>query len=253
VPGALTASPTRVAYALDHEHVTDRGSDYVSTEAHVSSHLSIAGGPFSDPIGCDGAYVSTAVDGDTVGFAVNDRSPCGGIWIAGSPKRQINADGDARQLQIAGQYVAWLERPARDEHLTVADLATGAVVLDLVVPGEVFDIDERGNIVVVQGTKLLAFTVSDPHPRVIARNVWSISVATAAGRVAYVSYRGEQPDRLLLADLDGKVLRRLDRYTNARRPAGEIALTDRRVAWTVLRVRNPDLITGPGNVLTETL
>ena len=53
----------------------------------------------------------------------------------------------------------------------------------------------------------------------------------------------------MLADLDGKVLKRLERYGQRRWPVGEIALTDRRVAWSVRRGSYEEN-TAPGSVRT---
>ena len=55
-----------------------------------------------------------------------------------------------------------------------------------------------------------------------------------------------------MADLNGKVLKRLERYNKRRWPAGEIALTERRVAWSVRGGRNEE-IHAPGNVRTVKL
>jgi hypothetical protein len=56
----------------------------------------------------------------------------------------------------------------------------------------------------------------------------------------------------VLADLTGNVLRRLDRYGRRRWPEGEIALTDKWVAWSVKRATY-DAPTGPGSVLLKKL
>ena len=50
-----------------------------------------------------------------------------------------------------------------------------------------------------------------------------------------------------MSTLDGRVLKRLERYGKHRRPVGELELTDQRVAWSVrrgIRAR------GPGSVRT---
>ena len=60
------------------------------------------------------------------------------------------------------------------------------------------------------------------------------------------------PDRLLLIDLKGKVVKRLDRYDQRRWPQGEIALTDRWIAWSVKRATYEEPV-GPGNVFLKKL
>jgi hypothetical protein len=59
-------------------------------------------------------------------------------------------------------------------------------------------------------------------------------VAAAGGRVAYATERGGHPDRLILAGLDGHKLRTLERHGRKRQPVGEVALTGRRAAWSVM-------------------
>ncbi len=56
----------------------------------------------------------------------------------------------------------------------------------------------------------------------------------------------------MLADLTGKVLKRLDRHGKRRWPGGEIALTDRWAAWSVKRATY-DEPTGPGSVFVKKL
>ena len=177
--------------------------------------------------------------------------PCAGVYVDG---RKIDTRGESRQVRIAGPYVAWLDSPG--DRITVADRASGTMIATYpATPDDrswaVFDIDEQGNIVAVQGDRLVAFSLSAPRPRVLARRLWGSSVATAAGRVAYISADANSgPDRLVLADLTGKVLERLDRYGKRRWPEGEIALTDRWAAWSVKRATY-DEATGPGNVFMK--
>jgi hypothetical protein len=252
VPGAVSASASQLAFALQDSVSTPEGDDVVGIEAYVEPQLSTAGSPFINPLGCRGAYVSTAVEGDTVAIGVNGTKGCEGIWIAGSPARHISTDANMRQVRLAGPWVAWLD--SVEHTITVADVASGAVVARFPGEWEVFDLDERGNIVAALGNRLVAFTVTDPHQRVLARKIWSSSVATAGGRVAYIAEdKRSGPGRLLLTDLQGHVLRRLDRYGPARRPTGEVALTDRRAAWSVLRTRDENTLVGPGSVLSVSL
>jgi hypothetical protein len=252
VPGAVSASPSQVAFALQDSVSRREDSDVVGIEAYVEPQLSTVGSPFTNPLGCRGAYVSTAVEGDTVAIGVYGGQTCEGIWIAGSPARRISTDAMMRQVRLAGPWVAWVSPNERT--IKVADVATGALVATFPGKWDVFDIDERGNIVASLGNRIVAFTVSDSHQRVLARRIWSSTVATAGGRVAYIAAdkRGG-PGRLLLIDLQGHVLRRLYRYGPARRPTGEVALTDRRAAWSVLHTRDEYAVVGPGSVLTVSL
>jgi hypothetical protein len=257
VPGAVSASSTRVAYALQNSVTRQTGSDTVSTRASVSPRLSVGGGPFINPLHCKGSYVSTAVEGDTVALGIQGEDACNGIWVVGHPSRRINATDAPRQVRAAGHWVAWLSAPGGSgDSITVADITTGAIVANFPNPHhtwQVFDLDAQGNIVAFDANKLVAFTITDPTQRVLARGAWSTTVATAGGRVAYVTAHNFHPDRLVVSDLSGHVVKRVDRYTSARRPTGEIALTETRIAWSVLRARNPDVIRGPGSVLTERL
>jgi hypothetical protein len=257
VPGAVSASPTRLVYTLVDSRVVDQGSDYVGISSTFTPLVSAAGGPFTNPLGCTtGANLTTAVDGDTVVLGVMGEQPCAGVYVDG---RKIDTRGESRQVRIAGPYVAWLDAPGGGgDRITVADRASGAVVATYAAPSgprswQVFDIDEQGNLAAVQGDRLLAFSVADPRQRVIAKRVWGSSVAIAAGRVAYISADANSgPDRLVLAHLTGKVLKRLDRYGKRRWPEGELALTERWAAWSVKRAIY-DEPTGPGNVFLKKL
>jgi hypothetical protein len=254
VPGAVSASPTRVVYTLADSRVVERGSDYVGSTTTFTPLVSVAGGPFDNPLGCTTpGNITTAADGDTVVLGVMGEQPCAGVYVDG---RKIDARGESREVKIAGPYVAWLDAPGGGgDRITVADRATGAVLATYPATGrrswQVFDIDEHGNLVAVQGDRLVAFSLSAPRPRVLAKRLWASSVAVAAGRVAYISADASSgPERLLLVDLEGKVLERLDRYGKRRWPEGELALTDRWVAWSVKRATY-DHPTGPGNVLLK--
>jgi hypothetical protein len=257
VPGAVSASPTRLVYTRVDSRVIDEGSDYVGIASRFTPLVSAAGGPFTNPLGCTtGANVTTAVDGDTVVLGVMGEQPCAGVYVDG---RKIDTRGESRQVRVAGPYVAWLDAlGGAGDRITVADRASGAVIATYPSPSgprtwQVFDIDEQGNIVAVSGDRLIAFSVSAPQQRVLAKGLWGSSVATAAGRVAYISADANvAPDRLVLADLNGNVLKRLDRYGKRRWPVGEIALTDRWAAWSVKRAIY-DKPTGPGNVFLQKL
>jgi hypothetical protein len=257
VPGAVSASPTRLVYTLVDTLDLGGGSDYGSSTSTFTPLVSVAGGPFTNPLGCTtGWNITTAVDGDTVVLGVMGRQPCAGVYVDG---RKIDTRGESREVHIAGPYVAWLDAPGGGgDRITVADRASGAVLA--IYPAtpphrfwDVFDIDEQGNIVAVQGDRLVAFSLAKPRPRVLAKRLWGSSVATAAGRVAYISADADSgPDRLLITDLNGKVLRRLDRYGERRWPEGEIALTGRWAAWSVKRA-GYDASRGPGEVFLKRL
>jgi len=83
--------------------------------------------------------------------------------------------------------------------------------------------------------------IADPTPRTIARG--ATQVAAAGGRVLYVAHR-----RLVLAGLDGRVQRTLERYGPRRQPVGELALTADRAAWSVMLARGD---TVGGNVIRD--
>ncbi len=257
VPGAVSASSTRVAFALQDSVTRQTGSDTSATYASVSPRLSLGGGPFINPLQCQGVYVSTAVDADTVALGIQGEDACNGIWLVGHPSRRINATDDPRQVRVAGQYVAWLNAPGGGgDDITVADITTGAVVANFPNPRHTwqeFDLDAQGNIVALDDNKVVAFTVSDPHQRVLARNAWSTTIATAGGRVAYITTHNYHADRLVVSDLSGKVVKAVYRYPAKAEPTGEIALTETRVAWSVLLDPDPSAIRGPGKVLTESL
>ena len=100
----------------------------------------------------------------------------------------------------------------------------------------VFDIDEQGNLVAVQGDRLVAFSLAAPRPRVLAKRLWGSSVSTRCRARRLHHRRPQQRARPARARRPhGKVLKRLDRYGKRRWPEGEIALTDRWAAWSVKR------------------
>ncbi|MDA0182756.1 hypothetical protein OJ997_20760 [Solirubrobacter phytolaccae] len=253
-PGAVSASPTRMAYTLDDSRQLPGGDgDSGASTVSVQPLVSVDGSPFTNPLGCDAAYVTTAIDGDTVVLGVDDEPPCGGVYVDG---RKI-AEAEPCQVRIAGPYVAWRTSPCGGSAtITVADRVSGAVVASLT-PAKgvrtwgVFDLDESGNIVAAEGERVVAFSLADPRRYVLAKKSWSSTVATADGRAAFITVdENVGPERLLLTDLRGKVLERLDRYGKRRWPEGEIALTDRWVAWSVKRDIY-DHPTGPGNVFLK--
>ncbi len=153
--------------------------------------MSVGGAPFTNPLGCDGAYVTTAVDGDTVVIGVKGQSPCGGVYVDG---RKL-AEADPCQVRIAGPYVAWRDGACGgSDRLVVADRAGGTVLASLKPArgarswGE-FDLDERGNVVAAEGDRVVAFSLADPRRHVLAEKTWSSTVATAGGRAAFIHGR----------------------------------------------------------------
>jgi hypothetical protein len=254
VPGAISASPSRIVYTRVDTLADRGGSDYGGFSSTFTPLVSVAGGPFTNPLGCTtGDNISTAVDGDSVVLGVLGAQPCAGVYVDG---RKIDARGESRQVRIAGPYVAWLDAPGGGgDRITVADRITGAVLATYPAtsphrPWDVFDIDDQGNLVAIEGDQLIAFSLTAPTPHVLAEHVGGGTVATAAGRVAYITDPAHGSDRLVLADLSGKILRRLDRYGTRRWPTGEIALTDQWIAWSVKRA-SYDATTGPGNVFLK--
>ena len=224
VPGAVSASPTRLVYTLVDSRVIHASGDSVGIESRFTPLVSTAGGPFANPLGCTtGDNITTAVDGDTVVLGVMGEQPCAGVYVDG---RKIDTRGESRQVRIAGPYVAWLDAPGGGgDRITVADRASGAVLATYPAPGRQLVVGLRhrraGQHRRRRAVDLVAFSLSDPRPRVIAKRLWGSSVATAAGRVAYISADANSgPDRLVLADLEGKVLKRLDRYGKRRWPRG---------------------------------
>jgi len=259
-PGALSASATRMAYTLDDSRQLPGGDgDSGASEVRVQPYVSVGGAPFANPLGpgCVAGYVSTAIEGDTVVIAINGNDACAGVYIDG---RKVSEASDVRQVRIAGPYVAWEEWPGgAGTAITIADAATGAVLRRFPAPPnqrfDAFDLDERGNVFTSTGrdaSRLVTFNLTAPRPRTLAKRIWG-RVAAAGGRVAYITpTKTSGPDRLLLIDLQGKVLKRLDRFHDRRQPEGEIALTDRWVAWSVKRT-SYEHPTGPGNVYFKKL
>ncbi len=258
VPGALSASPTRMAYALDESRpVGGSDGDSGAHEAYVVPFLSVNGAPFTNPFGCTGSYRqhgrSKVTPWRSPSTAPRPAPVCTSMDAESSDARPTS-----RQVRLAGPYVAWEEcagrRPAwRSPSPTPRpEPSSGASRLRRNNRWGEFDIDERGNVVTSLRGRWSTFSLADPRPRAIAKKTWG-RVAIAGGRVAYVSLdKNSGPERLMLVDLDGKVLRALDRYGKRRWPEGEIALTDRWVAWSVKRATY-DEPTGPGNVFFKRL
>ena len=229
VPGGVSASPTRVAYALvtSTEDPPNGQGDVGGSSSEVTARLSVGGGAFTDPLGCTGSYISTAAEGDSVALGVS--GGCEGVYLNG---RKIS-DTPSAEVHLAGPYVAWLAQ-AKDG-ITIADAATGTAVSTIKGEFGRFDLDAAGNVITAQGDAIVAFTVSDDNPRVLCTRAWASSVATAGGRVAYITAnKTSGPKALVVADLaTGKVLRTLERFNDHRWPNGELALTDHRIAWSV--------------------
>ena len=75
VPGAVSASPTRLVYTLVDSRVIHASGDSVGIESRFTPLVSIAGAPFANPLGCTtGDNITTAVDGDTVVLGVMGRA-----------------------------------------------------------------------------------------------------------------------------------------------------------------------------------
>ena len=281
LPGALSASSVWIAYGLDDATVTSHG-DSVSSEAAARAFASRHGAPFRDALAnCSaGAYIATASAGEAVAIGQSS-ADCDGqsgtrVWLvegrAPAP-RLIYASPDPhlglRQVQLAGRWVAWSEggTGAGDTRITVADRRTGEVAARLRPEDfagghafSAFDIDADGTLVALSGRQPRCYYVCVSWRRLNGRRSHTISrraldqrVAIAAGRIAYVTQRRLHAHRLILARLDGRVLRRFGRFGRSRRPVGDIALTPHRIAWAVLH-SDGELVPGAqGSVHTATL
>jgi len=152
--------------------------------------------------------------------------------------RRLATTADLRQVRLAGPYVGWLEWPggdARVARITVADRATGTVAATFTAPelgGSIFRfaLDAAGDVVALVTGRVVVTAVAGRTPRTIARG--ATQVAAAGGRVLYIAHR-----RLVLAGLDGRVQRTLERYGPRRQAIGELALTADRAAWSVMLAR----------------
>lgn len=275
LPGALSASSKWIVYGLDNAKVTVDG-DLVVHEPHSRAFGTYGGGPFRELLpGCgDAAYVATATEADAVAIAQVGGS-CGGeyatrVWViegGAGPRLVYRAPGARvamRQVQLAGRWIAWSEggSGAGDKRITVADRASGNIAARLT-PGDfaggttfsAFDIDAAGNVVALSGPQPRCYyvcvtwrNINGGPRRTISRRALDGRVAVANGRVAYVSVRGLSPDRLIVADLAGKPIRRFGRFSRARRPIGDLAMTDDSIAWAVLGT-DGDLVPGaPGTI-----
>jgi hypothetical protein len=247
IPGALSASPGRVAFALEESHSERLGNDVVGTVGRVRPRVATPGGRFTDALPhCHAGYVSTAADAGSLAVAMVGGN-CEGVWLDG---RRLATTADLRQVRLAGPYVAWLEWPggdARVARVTVADGATGTPAATFTAPelgGSIwrFALDAAGDVVValVDG-RVVVTSVGDRTPRTIAHG--ATQVAAAGGRVLYIAHR-----RLVLAGLDGRVQRTLERYGPRRQPVGEVALTADRAAWSVMLARGDRV---GGNVIRD--
>jgi hypothetical protein len=275
VPGALSASEHWIAYGLDDAKVVADG-DSVSIEANARAFASRNGGAFRDVLPqCDGAaYISTASDGDGVAIG-QPGATCDGkfatrVWLieGGEPPRLIYESAEEhvgmRQVQLAGPWIAWSEGGSGggDTKITVARRATGEVVSRLTTKDfagghgfSAFDIDDDGNVVALSGPQPRCYyvcvtvrSVTGQTTRTISRRAIGGKVAIAGGRIAYVGQRRLHPTRLIITRLDGRVVRRLDRFGRSRRPLHDLALTDDRVAWAVLKSAGDEVPDAPGGI-----
>jgi hypothetical protein len=280
LPGALSASPSWIAYGLDDAKVTVDG-DQVSSEAHSLAFGARDGGVFHDLLpGCDdAAYIATASEGDAVAIGQTHGS-CGDeeatrVWLIdgdAAPRLIYQAPGPfvaMRQVQLAGRWIAWSEGGlgAGDRQITVADRAGGSIAARLT-PRDfaggssfsAFDIDAAGNVVALGGPQPRCYyvcvtwrNIGGGPAHTISRRALDGRVAIANGRIAYVTIKGLHPRRLIVADLAGKPVRRLGRFSRTRRPIGDLALSGNRIAWGVLST-DGDLVPGaPGTIRTARL
>jgi hypothetical protein len=280
VPGALSASAHWVAYGMDDAKVTGDG-DSISSEANSRAFGSFDGGPFRDLLpDCDGAaYISTASDGPDVAIG-QPGARCGGkeatrVWLiegAASPRVIYESTEEyvgMRQVQLAGPWVAWSEGGSGggDEIITVADKATGTTVARYTTKDfagghgfSAFDLDEKGNVVALSGPQPRCYyvcvtvrNIRGSSKRTISRRAIDGSVAIAGGRIAYVGQRRLRPTRIVVTNLRGRVIRRLDRFSRSRRPMHDLALTADRIVWAVLKSDGDAVPGAPGSIRTARL
>ena len=191
-------------------------------------------------------YISTAVEGDTVAFAVNGRPPCGGVYINGRKisDRCDDASGHARRS------VRGLARAARRRRrsITVADVATGAIVATFPAGARLGRVRHRRARQHRRRAEQRARRVHPHRPDASAcwrKAPWSSSVATAGGRVAYISPttsdRPEPPVRHRPAGQGAQAPRALRQAPLARRrdradrPADRVERAARRATRTTPR------------------
>jgi hypothetical protein len=240
----LAASPTRLLYVRADRAREDDAAGTSLERDRLSPWLSSdGGGTFTNSTGCAGQWAGAAIEGDTV--VVAQQAPCQGVFVNG---QRFGTPWSVTQVRIAGPYVAWIDlgQGSSTSVIEVDDVKSGHPIATF--PGhsnywQAFDIDAQGNIVAVRNDgKLVAFSVKKRKQRVLSKRAGAY-VETAGGRIAYISTDGRNHLRSLnLIDRKGKVLRRLDRFTSRRQPAGTIALTENRIAWSA-----------GGNILTQTL
>lgn len=104
---------------------------------------------------------------------------------------------------------------------------------------EGFDIDADGTVVATGGPQpycyyqcLYRMRLDDRRPRLVSRRVYDArQAAVSDGRLLFSTTRRREPHRLVVTDLDGKVLHTLDHLSRARRPVEELVLEGRRAAW----------------------
>ncbi len=275
VPGALSASDHWIAYGMDDAKVTVDG-DSIGSEANSRAFGSFNGGPFRDLLpDCDGAaYISTASDGKAVAIG-QPGAKCGGkqatrVWLIdgeAAPRLIYESSEEyvgMRHVQLAGPWIAWSEggSGAGDTKITIAEKATGNVVARYTTKDfagghgfSAFDIDEAGNVVALSGRQPRCYyvcvtvrNIRGSVKRTISRRAIDRSVAIAGGRIAYVGQRRLRPTRIGVTTLRGRVVRRLDRFGRARRPLHDLALTEDRIAWAVLRSDGDEVPGAPGSI-----
>lgn len=280
VPGALSASERWIAYGLDDAQVLAEG-DVVTTEANARAFGSRDGGPFRDLLpGCGGAaYISTATEADAVAVG-QPGAECGGklatrVWVfeGESPPRLLYESAERYvgmgQVQMAGPWVAWSAGGSGggDTTITVAERVTGNVVARYTTKDfagghgfSAFDLDADGNVVALSGPQPRCYyvcvtvrNIRTAAKRTISRRAIDGSVAIAGGRIAYVGQRRLWPTRIVITKLNGRVVRRLDRFGRSRRPLHDLALAADRIAWAVLRRDGDEVPGAPGRVLTARL
>jgi hypothetical protein len=247
----LTASAERVTFARSDDHVVERGSDFIGYESRTTTLGSLGAAAFAPLLtGCtDGYSRATATDGATVALATRGERCADGtrtdrVWLIdgpGPPRLMFSApDGDELTgVALAGPYLAWSVR----DRITIVRRADGAPVADYTAAdlGARFllewDLDADATIVATTtGRSACRHTCvrvqrQGAAPRTITRRGGD-DVAIAGGRLAFATYSRGSRGIFVLTDLDGRVLRHLDRTTRDRGLLG-FALEPDRIAWAM--------------------
>ena len=276
LPGSLSASAHWLAYAWTESKVKRHGDVGIVTSLDLRVRVHRRGGGARDPLpGCGGAgWITTAARGPDLVVAQSnarcDGRPGTRVWLlrAGEPIALIYIAGDdvdIDEIHLAGGRVAWSQRTdGGPSQIIVADLATGSEIERLsaadfsggpAIKG--FDLDARGNIVALSGQQPACLyacvdirRVGQAGPaRRISSRVSDQGLAIGHGRIAYIAMRGERTRHIVVSDLSGHVVQRLDRFGGSEEPVGELSIAGPTLVWATMLV----LPEGRGRVRTRRL